>query len=1113
MPIRIACTLGQRGIGGALATWARDATIAGSTDARRVGGAYKQEMALPRWALRAAPAAVLATTVAVVAAPAGPADAAQILSQGQAHTTTVASCTPGFAPLLPGVWGPIPALLPSPGINAWAEHYTNPHAGFPGVGQQYRMRVVFGAPGDPCQTQAVKVSAALGPNTTVTGPITCQYFQISNDAPVSYSNCQNALPTSAGTAPYTLRINDPLGGSRGGAWLVPNGQLIVIEIPVTTSVAGSREYGFDLRIADGMSAQGSWIQVKHSAIVYGTHAGGGSTPPPGGGGPPAGNPYCHPTTGATRYGPGRIGYPSSPPTLGFHTPGVSALRSDGGVLWSFLEPQGTTGKIQMQLRLTGDSVPANWDTVEMCFDDSALPSYRIFADASGALAPNTSYQWRVRYFPEYHNGSTWVGGTMIDTAWSEPFLTLPASTAVVGASDPFRPEVQVPCTAEELTEYLLDPTVLTITFECPRDPATGMTKPVTLQLTQEHVIDRSLTIEGGGLVTLQAASNKRLFEVREQNVVFDGLGLTGGSSSTDGGAVLINQNGTLTVRDSIVHGNRAMYHGGAFRVLEGSGPGRGQLTIINSTVSANHAGHGNAATGAGGAVSNSGNLTIVASEISGNTARNVGGALAAGPGSQTRTYLATFSRNRVLTTGGAVTGVGGAAAVSGFVEMRNTTFSENEAELAGALKLNPTARILVASGQSIGLANLTVVGNRTTGASGALAVDPPTGGGGAPIQIRNSVIAGNAGKNCASALTGLVQHGGNVEDAAHCGFNQPTDRTNANVPFSHLGSWGQAGGGYTRLISTLVPLHGSAAIGAATACGAPAGFPADRDANYRPQPASGRCDAGAVQVVADDAAPAATEITRRAASPTTASQVSWTVEFSEGVVGADAGDFALTATGRSAAQIVSVTPIGQLIEQASPDATPTVHEVELPAGTLAARYRVDATAGTGDGGSLTLDLKPGASIWDASNMQTTAGLTGPAYAFSPSGGPGGPGAPGGPVGMIGPSGRVCMGVSGDPGDVALVNLTPVLAAGPGNGQLLSSDVTEPPNASNVNYAPGTVDPNVAAAPIGTDGTVCYLNSRHTTVHLIADHLGTITSTAYTRADPTGAPKRLIDTRG
>ncbi|HWL42431.1 MAG TPA: hypothetical protein VNQ73_05765, partial [Ilumatobacter sp.] len=87
------------------------------------------------------------------------------------------------------------------------------------------------------------------------------------------------------------------------------------------------------------------------------------------------------------------------------------------------------------------------------------------------------------------------------------------------------------------------------------------------------------------------------------------------------------------------------------------------------------------------------------------------------------------------------------------------------------------------------------------------------------------------------------------------------------------------------------------------------------------------------------------------------------------------------------------------------------------------------------------------------------------------------------------------------------------AEGAGNGQLVSSDITTPPNASNVNYAPGTVDPNVAAAPIGTDGQVCYVNSHHTTVHLIADHLGTINANSYTLADPTGAPLRKLDTRG
>jgi hypothetical protein len=110
------------------------------------------------------------------------------------------------------------------------------------------------------------------------------------------------------------------------------------------------------------------------------------------------------------------------------------------------------------------------------------------------------------------------------------------------------------------------------------------------------------------------------------------------------------------------------------------------------------------------------------------------------------------------------------------------------------------------------------------------------------------------------------------------------------------------------------------------------------------------------------------------------------------------------------------------------------------------------------------------------------------------------------------SGRECFGVSGLPGDVALVNLTPVQAAGRGNGQLVSSDVVKPPVASNVNYGPGSVDPNVAAAVIGSDGRVCYANSLHTSVHLVADHLGTINWSAYTPATTSGAPSRKVDTR-
>ncbi|HWL42932.1 MAG TPA: heparinase II/III family protein [Ilumatobacter sp.] len=117
-----------------------------------------------------------------------------------------------------------------------------------------------------------------------------------------------------------------------------------------------------------------------------------------------------------------------------------------------------------------------------------------------------------------------------------------------------------------------------------------------------------------------------------------------------------------------------------------------------------------------------------------------------------------------------------------------------------------------------------------------------------------------------------------------------------------------------------------------------------------------------------------------------------------------------------------------------------------------------------------------------------------------------------PQAIITPGARRCFPVTGNPGDAAIINLTPVLAQHPGHGQLLSSDVTDTPTASNVNYDTGTIDPNIAIAPIGTDGHVCYQNANLTSVHLVADHLGTIPTDAYQPATPNAAPQRVLDTR-
>jgi hypothetical protein len=117
---------------------------------------------------------------------------------------------------------------------------------------------------------------------------------------------------------------------------------------------------------------------------------------------------------------------------------------------------------------------------------------------------------------------------------------------------------------------------------------------------------------------------------------------------------------------------------------------------------------------------------------------------------------------------------------------------------------------------------------------------------------------------------------------------------------------------------------------------------------------------------------------------------------------------------------------------------------------------------------------------------------------------------------IAPGGVTCPGVVGDPGAVAVLNLTPVEASGTGFGAVRASDAPSnntlgPDAVSNVNFRAGSVDPNVALAVIGPDGRVCFDNSPHASVHLVADQMGTLPATAYERASASGA-RRLLDTR-
>lgn len=101
-------------------------------------------------------------------------------------------------------------------------------------------------------------------------------------------------------------------------------------------------------------------------------------------------------------------------------------------------------------------------------------------------------------------------------------------------------------------------------------------------------------------------------------------------------------------------------------------------------------------------------------------------------------------------------------------------------------------------------------------------------------------------------------------------------------------------------------------------------------------------------------------------------------------------------------------------------------------------------------------------------------------------------------------------VGTSPGDWVVVNATPVLATTPGFGTGHSSD-DDAGATSNVNFGPGTIDPNIAIAKVGSDSKVSFTNSDHGSVHLVLDQLVNADAAAFSRATGDGA-KRLTDTR-
>jgi predicted outer membrane repeat protein len=238
--------------------------------------------------------------------------------------------------------------------------------------------------------------------------------------------------------------------------------------------------------------------------------------------------------------------------------------------------------------------------------------------------------------------------------------------------------------------------------------------PDQITLTSEQLtINSDITINGTGAnkLSISGKNGSEVFAIiRGSKVTISGVFITHKSGS--GGGIL--NNGTLTLNNSTVSGNLALYGGGIYS--------DGTLTLNNSTVS------GNTANESGGGISNEGTLTLNNSTVSGNSAVDVGGGI--------ENYLSgTLTLNNSTVSGNSAR-LGGGIHNKGTSTFNNSTISGNKANDGGGM-------FIIGFTATSTFNNSTVSGNTSTGVGGGINNGGATNGGGT-VTLKSSTVSGNS---------------------------------------------------------------------------------------------------------------------------------------------------------------------------------------------------------------------------------------------------------------------------------------------------------------------------------------------------------------------------------
>ncbi len=323
-----------------------------------------------------------------------------------------------------------------------------------------------------------------------------------------------------------------------------------------------------------------------------------------------------------------------------------------------------------------------------------------------------------------------------------------------------------------------------------RDRVFEVFPPATVDMTG-LIVQNGRNQDGGGI------RNQGILRIHTSTIRHNTAPAAGGGGTfANGGGILNDLDGTLTLDDSEVSANTADQGGGIMIIANGktspnfeltrtsisnnttTGDGGGlwldvgvHATLTRAQILTNHAGN------RGDGIYNASTLVLNQSVLQDNSGGINGGGIYNEPAGDI-TARETLFQNNVARFGGGIynkgparfyqslfvgnvaeRGQGGAIFnfdVDSALTIDNTTLSENQAGLGGGAIRN--------DGGNFQIIFSTIALNESEGINGS---------GAGEMLIRDSILADNTGGNCAGTLPSSV--GFNIDSANTCGFIEPSD--------------------------------------------------------------------------------------------------------------------------------------------------------------------------------------------------------------------------------------------------------------------------------------------------------------------------------------------------